>query len=299
MAELSNDMDQLELSDGRRLDIRVTGPDNEQVLVFHHGTPGSGRGSRILEQPAHVRGLRVVWMSRPGYGRSSRQPGRSVVDVVSDTAEVLEHLGVDSCVVGGGSSGGPHALACAARLDAAQAVLVVGSHAPFDADGLDYLAGMGDDNVTEYRLTLEGEEALRPYLLTEREGLLAVDIDGFIEELSSLLPEVDRAVLTDEFGEDVISDVQEALRTGVDGWVDDALAFVKPWGFDLDEITIPTTIWHGSEDRFNPVAHGRWLAAHVPGASSQFVEGAGHLSTWQAAPSMLDELLASTHDRTR
>jgi pimeloyl-ACP methyl ester carboxylesterase len=125
--------------------------------------------------------------------------------------------------------------------------------------------------------------------------LLAASIDGFIDEMSSLLPEVDRAVLTDDFGEDVISDVQEALRTGVDGWVDDALAFIKPWGFALDEIAIPTAVWHGSEDRFNPVAHGQWLAAHVPGASSHFLDGAGHLSTWQASPTMLDEMLARTH----
>jgi pimeloyl-ACP methyl ester carboxylesterase len=154
---------------------------------------------------------------------------------------------------------------------------------------------MGGANTREYRLALEGEAVLRAHLLTEREGLLAASIDGFIEEMSSLLPEVDRAVLTDDFGEDVISDVQEALRTGVDGWVDDALAFIKPWGFDLDEITIPTAVWHGSEDRFNPVAHGQWLAAHVPGASSHFLDGAGHLSTWQASPTMLDEMLARTH----
>jgi pimeloyl-ACP methyl ester carboxylesterase len=95
------------------------------VLVFHHGTPGSGSGYRIVEEPAHERGLRVVWMSRPGYGDSSRQPGRSVVDVVPDTAEVLDALGVHTCSVGGGSSDGPHALACAAHLDPAKAVLVV------------------------------------------------------------------------------------------------------------------------------------------------------------------------------
>ena len=91
-------MDNIELSDGRRLEIRVTGPEDGPVLVFHHGTPGSARGYRIVEEPAHERGLRVVWMSRPGYGDSSRQPGRSVVNVVSDTAEVLDALGVDARV---------------------------------------------------------------------------------------------------------------------------------------------------------------------------------------------------------
>lgn len=105
-------------------------------------------------------------------------------------------------------------------------------------------------------------------------------------------------MLTDEYGEDVIADLQEALRTGIDGWVDDTLAFVKPWGFDLEEITTPTIICHGSEDRFNPFSHGQWLANHVPGSTSHLLEGKGHLSTWHAAPAMLDELLASIHDQT-
>ncbi|HSJ35466.1 MAG TPA: alpha/beta hydrolase [Acidimicrobiia bacterium] len=261
---------------------------------FHHGTPGSACGYRIVEEPAHERGLRVVWISRPGYGDSSRQPGRRVVDIVSDTAEVLDALGVNSCVVGGGSSGGPHALACAALLDPAMAALVVSSHATFDAERLDYLAGMGEDNIAEYGAALKGEETLRNYLDNLREQLLGVAVDGFIEAFSSSLPEVDRAVLTDEFAEDAIADVQEALRVGVDGWVDDMLAFTKPWGFDLEEVTRPTMIWHSSEDLLKPLAHGRWLASHVPEASMHLFEGEGHLSTWQSTPTMLDELLAAT-----
>lgn len=286
-------MDHIELSDGRRLDFRVSGPEAGPVLVFHHGTPGSGRGYRTVEVSSHERGLRVVWMSRPGYGGSSRHARRSVVDIVSDTAELLEALDMESCLVGGGSSGGPHALACAARLGAARAALVVASHAPFNAAGLDYLAGMGKGNLAVYGAALKGEKTLREYLVAEWEQLRGVTVEEFIEAWSSLLPEVDRAVLTDEFGEDVIADLGEALRTGVDGWLDDLLAFVKPWGFDLDEITTPIMIWHGSEDRLNPISHGRWLGGHVPGATPHLLEGQGHLSTWQSFPSMLDELLAT------
>lgn len=91
--------------------------------------------------------------------------------------------------------------------------------------------------------------------------------------MSSLLPDVDRAVITGEFAEDVIADIQEALRNGVDGHLDDGLAFVSPWGFELDEIDLPTMIWHGSEDKFNSISHGRWLADHMPGASSHLLEG--------------------------
>lgn len=237
--------------------------------------------------------MRVVTWSRPGYGESTRQPGRRVVDVVSDTAEVLKGLGVDSCLVGGGSSGGPHALACAARLDTATAALVVASHGPYGAEGLDFLAGMGEDNLAEYGAAINGEASLRRHLEAEREQLLDVSVDQLIQAMSSMLPEVDRSVLTNEFGEDVIAGLQEALKSGVDGWLDDDLAFVNPWGFELDEIAVPTMIWHGSEDLFNPFSHGRWLADNVPGAEARLYENQGHLSLWQIFPTMLDQLLAS------
>src|SRR6476469_5803927 len=108
--------DHVRLPEGRRLDLRVSGPADGLPLVFHHGTPGAATPIRALERGAQARGLRLVTTSRPGYGDSTRQPGRSVVDVVSDTAEVLAALGTDECLVAGWSGGGPHALACGARL---------------------------------------------------------------------------------------------------------------------------------------------------------------------------------------
>ena len=47
------------------------------------------------------------------------------------------------------------------------------------------------------------------------------------------MPAVDRAQLDDEFGEDMAASFREAVRLGHDGWVDDDLAFVKGWGFDV------------------------------------------------------------------
>ena len=99
-------------------------------------------------------------------------------------------------------------------------------------------------------------------------------------------------MLTGEFGEDMAWSFHEALRIGVDGWLDDDLAFVKPWGFDLSEVSIPTMIWQGRADLMVPFAHGQWLCSQLPHASVNLERGEGHLSVGLGAlDRMLDELV--------
>jgi pimeloyl-ACP methyl ester carboxylesterase len=282
------------LADGRRLDIRVSGPSDGVPLVFHHGTPGSAVPFRALERAAHERHLRFVTSSRPGYGASTRQPGRSIADVVADTEAVLASLGAEQCLVAGWSGGGPHALACAARLGAAAAVLVIAGVAPYEADDLEWTAGMGQENVTEFGAALQGEDQLRQLLVEWRDHLKEPTVEMIISSLQTLLPEVDRAVLTDEFGEDMVANFREALRLGVDGWVDDDLAFTRAWGFDLKEISVPTAIWQGSADLMVPFAHGQWFSEKLPGATAHLEQGEGHLSVGIGAlDRMLDELVSA------
>jgi pimeloyl-ACP methyl ester carboxylesterase len=283
-------MTTLELTDGRLLDVQDTGGDGH-VLLFHHGTPGSVTQLPMMVEAAGRCGLRMVTYSRAGYGTSSRNAGRSVADVVTDMDQVLDHLGADRCVTAGWSGGGPHALAMAAlRPERTAAALMIASVAPYGAEGLDFMAGMGEQNVEEFGAALEGEAALRPYLEGELlPGLQHADGPGIIEALSTVLPDVDRALLTDEFGEALAENLQEGLRTGVDGWLDDDLAFTRPWGFDLGEIAVPTMLWQGTEDLMVPFPHGLWLADHVAGVQSHLLDGEGHLSVGVGA---LDEMFA-------
>jgi len=284
--------ERLTLADGRVLDVRVSGPADGMPLVFHHGTPGSRAAFRGIEWAAHARGLRVVTTSRPGYGGSTRLAGRAVVDVVSDTGAVLAGIDAERCLVAGWSGGGPHALACSARLDAAAAVLVIAGVAPYRAEGLEWLGGMGEENLTEFGAATAGEQALRSYLDGMGEQLKEATVAHIISSLDTLLPDVDVAVLTDEFGEDMAAAFREALRIGIDGWLDDDLAFVEEWGFDLSEIDVPTSVWQGSEDLMVPFAHGRWLATHVPGVSAHLEQGQGHLCiALGSLDRMLDELI--------
>ncbi len=288
-------MTRIELPDNRGLDIQVHGPDSGIPFVFHHGTPGSVLQFGALARAAHARGLRLVTYSRAGYGDSDRAAGRSVVDVAADIAAVLDHLDAPRCLTGGWSGGGPHALATGARLpDRVAGVLLIAGLGPYGVPGLDFVAGMGEQNVAEVGLALDGESAIRAAHEETAPDLRRADAAAIVRGLSTLLPPVDVAVLTDEFGADTAANFAEGLRTGVDGWVDDDLSFCRPWGFDLSEVAVPTFVWQGDADLMVPFAHGQWLAAHIPGATAHLEAGEGHLSIAVGAlDRMLDELVTA------
>ena len=283
----------VDLPDGRELDVSLYGSPSGFPLVYHHGTPGSLTQYGVLRRAAQARNLRLITFSRPGCGASTRQPGRTVFAAAADVEAVLDYLDLPRCVVAGWSGGGPHALATAAGLPGRVAgALVIAGVAPFDAEGLEFTAGMGEQNVVEFGLAAQGEEALRPALARDAAGLSSGGVAGLLTGLRTLLPEVDRAVLTQEFGADLARHVAEGLRTGVDGWVDDDLAFTRDWGFRLDEVSAPVFLWQGDKDRMVPFAHGQWLAEHLPGVSARLLEREGHLSIAVGRlDTMLDELV--------
>jgi pimeloyl-ACP methyl ester carboxylesterase len=285
-------MPTITLPDGRDLELEVTGPADGDLLLFHHGTPGASSQLEQFARQAHERGLRLVTWSRPGYGASSRQAGRTVADAVGDVSAILDQLGADTCLVAGWSGGGPHALACGALLgDRVRAVLCIAGVAPYEAEGLDWMAGMGEDNVEEFGATLRGEEPLRAYLDEARATLVDVAPDQVAGELESLLPPVDKAVMSGDFVEWLAANFRQAVARGVDGWLDDDLSFAGSWGFDVANVAVPSYVWQGSDDLMVPFSHGEWLAAHVPGVEAHLEQGEGHLSVGLGAMDrMLDSL---------
>src|SRR5581483_3132479 len=131
-------------SDGRTLTVREAGDPAGVPVLLHNGTPGSGLLYEPHVRDAEEKGIRLFSYDRPGYGASSRKRGRSVADCAPDVEAVCDSLGVGRFCVCGISGGGPHALATAALLpDRVAAAASLASVAPFDAEGLDFLAGMG------------------------------------------------------------------------------------------------------------------------------------------------------------
>ena len=282
----------VDLPGGRQLEVLVTGPDTGLPLVFHYGTPSAAVPYPPMVEAATRRGLRLVVCSRPGYGNSPAHPGRTVADVVPDVAAVLDALGADTFVTLGWSGGGPHALACAALLpDQCRAAASLAGVAPYAAKGLDWLAGMGSENVEEFGAAAEGQAALTRFLEGEAAGLATVQAAVIAESLGDLITEVDRRQLTGEFAEFLAATFRKAVGNGVAGWRDDDLAFLRDWGFPLPA-EVPVSIWQGAQDRMVPYAHGEWLAANVPAARSRLRPAEGHLSIVVGAfEEILDDLL--------
>ena len=266
------------LRDGRTLHVYDDGDPNGNVVVQHHGTPGSGLGYPPDNELARERGLRIIRYDRAGYGGSTPNPGRSVVDVVADIEDVLDAFDVERYVSLGGSGGCPHSFACGARSARCLAAGAIAAPTPYPAEGLDWLAGMGEENVVEFNAALEGPEKLEAYLEGEAAKLRAAKPEEVKEVWASVLPPVDAAVLTGDRAEHWKRSNDRALAQGIAGWRDDDLAFTKPWGFELDEIRVPTLLWQGVQDLMVPVAHARWLAERIPGVEAHISEEDGHLS---------------------
>jgi pimeloyl-ACP methyl ester carboxylesterase len=268
-------MTSIQLPDGRTLALHETGDPAGLAVIVHHGTPGSG----LLYERWATPGIRLIGYDRAGYGQSARNRGRDIAAVVADIAAIADELGLDRFATWGISGGGPHALACAAlsddRLTASASLAGV---APWGAEGLDWHAGMGEGNIEEFDLVLAGEEALRPATERDREQMLGASVEQMAEVMDSLLGDADRAALRGPLGAFMHADVSHGLAAGADGWVDDDLAFVRPWGFELGAITRPVLIVQGGDDRFVPRSHGEWLAQHVPGAEPWIDDENGHLT---------------------
>lgn len=270
---------QVATPDGRSLEVMLAGPQTGLPLIHHGGTPVAAVPFRPLVDAATERGLRFVTYSRPGYASSDQCHGRTVASACADVVAILDSLQADSFVTMGWSGGGPHALACAAVLpERCRAAAMIAGVAPWRARGLDWLAGQGEENVEEFEAAVRGEKALTAWLTEAAEDMADLSADDVVAVLGDLMSDVDKAVLTGDYAEWTAASFRKAVSAGVAGWRDDDLAFMQPWGFDLDAITRPVAVWQGGQDRMVPFAHGEWLAANIPTARAHLLADDGHLS---------------------
>jgi pimeloyl-ACP methyl ester carboxylesterase len=256
------------------------------------GTPGSRLQVRPDQSPWLDRGLRMILTERPGFGASSRHPGRGFLDHADDLAAILDELGIDRLPILGGSGAGPYLLALAARHpDRVQAVTVAVGAAPIEDDEAELMIGL---NAEGYWLAKAGDRDGMTALLTPvRESILAEPLASF-REVMSTAPPSDQETMSDPAWQGyLIRGLTEALRPGVDGWVDESMLMFSGW-FDLDVSAVRASLtwWHGDHDRNAPLPAVRRLLRQIPHARLVVWPDAGHLTPYHQEGAILDELLA-------
>jgi len=277
----------VELSDGRRLHVYDAVADGAAGLLpvfWHHGTPNIGAPPQPLLPPAAERGMRWVSYDRPAYGGSTPNPGRDLASAAGDLSSIADALGIGHFAVMGHSGGAPHALASAALLkERVLGAVCVSGLAPFDADGLEWFAGMGPAGEAELRAAVGGRDELVDHLRStefDPEQFTSADHDalagpwGWLGAISA-----------------------KALEGGLDGMVDDDLAYVAPWGFEPSEVRVPVLMLHGGQDRIVPISHAEWLSRRIGSAEFWPRPGDGHISALNSAVAALDWL--QEHDDSR
>lgn len=283
-------MSQITLIDGRKLEYFDNGVQSDKAILFLHGTPSDG----TLWQPwfADIKSVRAISTSRAGYGLSDRHHGRSVADDLADQVAVLDHFGIKEFVSIGWSGGGPHSLNMT-RDPRCKAAFTLAGVGEWGREDLDFLADMGPENHDEFGTALKGEVALSEWMNANAVGMRNVTGPDLITAFGGLIGDADKKALTPEVAEVEAEMFRRALSVSYNGWIDDDLAFVRDFGFDISKINKPVVIYQGDDDFMVPHAHAYWLAKHIPNAKLNFVPGHGHISLGEHfRPNIIKEAVA-------
>ena len=274
------------LPDGRKLSYSVYGnPDGKPVLFFH-GIPGT----RLQRSPDlrifHKYPFLVYALDRPGYGNSTYQKNRNLLNWADDVLAFTESQGIGKFGVMGVSGGGPYSLACAYKIpEKLSAAIVISGLAPL------YL------KETFHQFPKGGQLLFRsakitPFLIR---GLFSIlfrqlhlPLDTAFQNFLGQLPEKDKRLLSNiKISTMLRNDVAEAFKAGANGVVKDMSLLNQPWGFSLKDIEIPVHVWHGTADTIVPYSHGEFFINHLPKAIPHTVEDAGHFMAFERMEEIL------------
>lgn len=286
----SEDMIEIQLPDHRSLAIQRFGSPQGQPCFYLHGFPGSRLETAIYATGAAEAGLQLFAIDRPGYGRSSPPPPRTLIEWADDLAAAGDALGLHRFGLIGISGAGPYLCAAAYRLhQRVTKCLLISPLGPTHVPG--NLEGMNRSNRILIWIARYASWLARPILSLGRHSISG-DHDKFLRRFHwAGFGEADLAALQDPaFAQGLARSMAEAFQSGVEGALADGHHFTRPWGFCPEQVSCPVHLWHGDADRVVPIAMGRYLAEHLPHCVAHFVPGEGHLSLVKSfGPTMLKE----------
>lgn len=276
----------IRLRDGRTMGYAQWGDPNGPPVLVCHGVPGSRHLGRTLALPA-----RLIVPDRPGYGLSDPLPGRTVQDWADDALQLLELLGIGTFLAFGISGGAPYVCAVCAQCQNVERAAIFSGIGPLYMPHA--LEGMNPVQAAVLRVARRAPRALGP-IGAQQAARVVHDPEASVRQIIASLPEYDRALIHES--QSVYDGLVETQREGsrrLEGLIEDAVAFVRPWGVDFSRIAAPIRMWHGDSDETAPLRLARILTDLVPGAQLTVVPGAGHIGTLRHLPEAVRYLLDS------
>jgi pimeloyl-ACP methyl ester carboxylesterase len=271
---------QLTLTDGRTLSYAIWGDPHGSPVVLFHGSPGSRLFCPDAAATAAT-GVRLITVDRPGYGRSDPQPDRRILGWPSDVRQLVDALNLQRFAVAAHSSGGPYGLACALVMPLrVTGVALVSCVTPLDE--IPGVAALDSDERQLVELARHDPEraaatigAAATWLVTQPERFLTLP-----------RPEPDEMLLREPAVRAMfLASIREAVRSGLDGYTSDEVLERTPWGFQLSDVDVGVTLWHGDQDPYIPRAHAEAMAARLRRSRTQFSADHGHgliIARWAA-----------------
>ena len=279
---------EFKLEDGRTLAFAECGDLSGKPVFFFQGTPST----RLFHPDGALSarmGARVITVDRPGFGRSSFQPGRTLLDWPGDVLALADHLGIGRFAVAGISGGGPYAAACAYRIpDRLTRVAILGCFGPVAL--AEMTSGMPRERLLALWLVRHAPWILRPlFWLFRHPGR---NTERFLARYTAHNPPADRTFLDrPDVRARMVDNYREAARQGVRGFAWEVIVVTRPWGFRLEEIRVPVHIWHGDQDSSTPLAMAEAMAQAIPHSCLTVLPGEGHFLVFGHWEAILADLL--------
>ncbi|KAH8879483.1 hydrolase [Thozetella sp. PMI_491] len=296
----------IRLPDGRTLGYAEFGHPDGTPLFYFHGYPSSRLEARATDALARKRHIRVIAPDRPGFGLSTFQPGRLIMDWPADIRALAEHLRLKRFAVVGCSGGGPYAMACAYALprEVLSGVGLVASGPPWEA-GMRQMSvyrqaayWMANYFPFLFKLTAISLVGLARWLVTTRPVIRWMD--GFLVELRKKLEREGHPVSENEEDmtpekrrERLISVFLEPFAQGTDGLVQETQLLTQSWGFKFEDVIYDKVqIWHGKGDKNAPIAMIRYMAERLPHCELHEYEG-NHYDASKCFDEILDTFVSA------
>lgn len=266
----------IKLRDGRKLCFSDFGDSHGKPVIYFHGFPGSRLETQRFDRIAAENHYRLISIDRPGMGCSTMDKNRSVLSTINDIQSLMDYLQLENVSVMSHSGGAAFVAACAYSMpQRLTGAAIVSGMSPFNYP--ETHRGMAREQLIASKLV----RAFPPLasLMMRITHLMLTKSDQMLEKMIKPLPDIDQQIFRDPVsGKELISSTLEAFKNGVAGAALEMNLLLNPWGFLLEDIEYPISLWYGAKDTQVPISNGKLYASLARHTTFHLFEQEGHHS---------------------